>query len=182
LNTAPDTAGNARGLGENCESQSELNLIRTAMAMALDPAMAMGTTTGTGTANAMDLELASAPESPALATAMATATATVTAIDSEQAAALPPEKAFNSNTAPDLNMALDSASDTAPIQPLALATAMATVTAMDSKQIVDMVLTPSQALASQSDDDGSHFSLVEDGSSEEFEWTGDDDVTKEEKK
>ena len=28
LNTAPDTAGNARGSGENCESQSELNHIR----------------------------------------------------------------------------------------------------------------------------------------------------------
>ncbi len=28
LNMAPDTAGNARGSGENCESRSELNLIR----------------------------------------------------------------------------------------------------------------------------------------------------------
>ena len=27
-NTAPDTAGNAKGSGENCESRSELNLIR----------------------------------------------------------------------------------------------------------------------------------------------------------
>ena len=59
---------------------------------------------------------------------------------------------------------------------------MATVRAMDLEQIVDMVLTPSLALASQSDDDGSRFSLVEEVSSEEFEWTGDDDVTKEEKK
>ena len=28
LNMAPDTAGNVRGSGKNCESQSELNLIR----------------------------------------------------------------------------------------------------------------------------------------------------------
>ena len=57
---------------------------------------------------------------------------------------------------------------------------MATVTAMDSEQTVDMVLTPSLAVASQSDDDGSRFS--QEASSEEFEFMGNDDVTKEEKK
>ena len=106
---------------------------------------------------------------------MAMATATVTAIDLKQAAASPLDMALDSDTAPDLNTALDRALATVPVQPLALATAMATVTAMDSEQIVDMALTPSLTLASQSDDDGSRFS-------EEFEWTGDDDVTKEEKK
>ncbi len=53
-------------------------------------------------------------------------------------------------------------------------------------QLMDMGLTSSQALASQSDDDGSRgsrFSFVEqDVSSEEIEFTGDDDLTKEEKK
>ena len=80
----------------------------------------------------------------------------------------------------DPNIAPDMGSDTAPIQPSALATAMATVTAMDSEKTVVMVLNPSSAVASQSDDDVSRFS--QEASSEEFEFMGDDDVTKEEKK
>jgi hypothetical protein len=101
---------------------------------------------------------------------MATTTATVTAIDLEEGA----------DMVLDPNIAPNTGSDTAPIQPSASATAMATVTAMDSKQTVDMVLTPSSAVASQSDDDGSRFSQK--ASSEKFEFMGDDDVTKEEKK
>ena len=144
----------------------------TAMAMDLDPAMATNTGTGTDTATAMDFELALAPS--------------------------------------DSNTASDTASDMATVQPLGSAMAMATttVTAMDSEEGADTVLTSdmdlakapdladarasSAALASQSvdmgltDDDGSRgsrFSLVEqDVSSEEFEFMGDDDVTKEEKK
>jgi hypothetical protein len=68
----------------------------------------------------------------------------------------------------DPNIALDRGSDTAPIQPSASATAMASVTAMDLEQTVD------------SDDNGSRFS--QGASSEEFEFTGDDDVTKDGKK
>ena len=80
----------------------------------------------------------------------------------------------------DPNIAPDMGSDTAPIQLSASATAMATVTAMDSEQTVVMVLNPSLAVALQSDDDVSRFS--QEASSEEFEFMGDDDVTKEEKK
>jgi hypothetical protein len=86
-------------------------------------------------------------------TAMATRTGTVTAKDSEEGA----------DMGLDLNIAPDTASDTAPIQPPALATATASVT-----QTVE------------SNDDDSRFS--QEASSEEFEFMGDDDVTKEEKK
>ncbi len=88
---------------------------------------------------------------------MATTTATDTAIDSAKGA----------DMGLDPNIAPDRGSDTAPIQPSALTTAIASVTAMDLEQTVD------------SDDDGSRFSQK--ASSEEFEFMGDDDVTKEEK-
>ncbi len=153
----------------------------TAMAMDLDPAMATNTGTGTDTATAMDFELALAPSDSntasdtasdmatvqPLGSAMAMATTTVTAMDSEEGA----DTVLTSDM--DLAKALD------------LADARASSAALAS-QSVDMVLNPSQALASQSDDDGSRgsrFSLVkQDVSSEESELTGDDDVTKEEKK
>ena len=88
---------------------------------------------------------------------MATTTDTDTAIDLEKGA----------DMGLDPIIALDTGSDTALIQPPASATAMASVTAMDLEQTVE------------SDDDGSRFS--QEASSEEFEFMGDDDVTKEEK-
>jgi hypothetical protein len=87
---------------------------------------------------------------------MATTTATDTAIDSE-----------NVDMGLDPNIAPDRGSDTAPIHPSASAIAMASVTVMDLNQTVD------------SDDNDSRFSKG--ASSEENEFTGDDDVTKTEK-
>ncbi len=64
----------------------------------------------------------------------------------------------------DPNIALDKGSDTVPILPSASATGMASVTATHLNQTLD------------SDDNDSHFSKG--SSSEENEFTDDDDVTK----
>ena len=129
------------------------------------------------------------------ATVMATSTATDTAINLEKGV----------DMVLDPNIASDKGSDTLPVQPQASAIAMAPVTAMDSEQTVSLAVAsqsndadtaPIQPSASaigmasvtamnleqtvDSDDNDSRFS--QGLSSEEFEFTGDDDVTKDGKK
>jgi hypothetical protein len=145
----------------------------TVIAMGLDPAIAISACSDSDKitelnmvmATAMDLEegvsrnlayAATLDRALPLATVMATSTATDTAINSEKGV----------DMVLDPNIAFDKGSDTPPVQPQA--SAMTSVTAMDLEQTVD------------SDDNGSRFS--QGASSEEFEFTGDDDVTKAKKK
>ena len=154
-----DTAPDSNTAFDTALDTVQVQPLGLATAMAMTTVTSMDSEEGADTILTLDMDQAKAPD---LADARASSAALVLQLmdmgltpsqalasqsdddgsrDLEQAAAPPSNKALDSGTAPDLNTAPDMASDTAPIQSLALAT------------------TPSQVLASQSDDDGSRFPL-----------------------